>query len=279
MLRAKILANGARRRYLKKKTYFETDIGAKLPESYKKFFAEWKEEKAKPVHFIEKQGRYKLNEKGRVVSVTNVPIPNKFTLEQDQGIWGGESVIEGYRLPAHQFETYVPDYWIPRLLDQIIYSEILDKYLNVTVTQRTIDLIHQHYGFDTYILETKACDLNSLLACKIKRKMLLALHNKSLYPDDPSKRDSIYAKYQKYLEGFSREDIEWYGYSIPEAEEKFLALDKEEQDKAKVPLKIVYRQQMLEELKQMKLDGILDKDSEKKDTSFLQKFNPFAKST
>lgn len=109
--------------------------------------------------------------------------------------------------------------------------------------------------------------------------MLLALHNKSLYPDDPSKRDSIYAKYQKYLEGFSREDIEWYGYSIPEAEEKFLALDKEEQDKAKVPLKVVYRQQMLEELKQMKLDGILDKDSEKKDTSFLQKFNPFAKST
>lgn len=193
------------------------------------------------------------------------------------GIWGGESVIEGYRRPAHRYETHVPDYWVPRLLDHIVYSEILDKYLNVTVTQRTIDLIHEYYGFDEYILSTRACNLNSLLACKIKRKMLLALYHKTLYPDDTAKRDRTYEKYKKYLEGYSRDDIEWYGYSFLEAEEKYLALEKEQTERSKVPLKVLYRREMIEELKQMKADGTLN-PPEEQEKSLLEKFNPFSKS-
>lgn len=186
-------------------------------------------------------------------------------------------MIEGYRSPAHRFETHVPDFWIPRLLDHIVYSEVLDIYLNVTVTQRTIDLIHEHFGFDAYVLETRACDLNSLLACQIKRKILLSLYDKTLHPDDPAKRDRMLSKYQKYLEGLSREDIEWYGYSTQEAEEKLLALEHERAERDQVPLKVVYRREMIEELNQMKLDGEFNLPEEK-EKSLLGKFNPFSKS-
>lgn len=146
--------------------------------------------------------------------------------------------------------------------------------MNVTVTQRTIDLIHEHYGFDEYILATPACDLNSLLACKIKRKLLLALYEKSLHPDDSTKRETLYNKYKHHLEGYSRDDLEWYGLSIDEAEKKYVQLDLEAQEKAKVPLKVTLRKEFLEELRQMKEEGVFD---EKKEPSLLKKFNPFAK--
>lgn len=272
MLRAKHLANGARIRYVKKKTAFDTEIASKLPESYRKFYAEWKMEKPKPVHYVEEPGRYKKNAQGVVVPVINYPIPSKYTLEQDLGIWGGESVIEGYRRPAHKYETQPPEYWVPHLLDHIVYSEILDKYLNVPVTQRTVDLIHEHYGFDEYLLQTRACNLNSLIACKIKRKMLLALYDKTLYPDDETKRETIYNKYKHYLENYSREDIEWYGWSLPEAQEKIILIEREAEARSKVPLKVLFRKEMIEDLKQKKLEGTLNLEEEKtKPTSLLGK--------
>uniref|UniRef100_A0A8D9A4Z5 39S ribosomal protein L28, mitochondrial n=1 Tax=Cacopsylla melanoneura TaxID=428564 RepID=A0A8D9A4Z5_9HEMI len=276
MQQARKLANGFRYRYQPRKGPFDTDIGSKLPESYRKFFAEWKSTDRKPVHYVNKEGRFKLNEHGRVVPVINMPILDKETKEQHLGIWGGEAVVEGYRLPAHRYETVVPEYWVPRLLDQIVYSEILDKYLNVAVTQRTVDLINEHYGFDKYLLSTPACDLNSLLACKIKKKLLVALYDKTLYPDDPTKQETIYNKYKQYLENYSRDDLEWYGLSLPEAQEKCVALEREAMERSKVPLKVTFRKELLEELKQFKLDGKLDAPDEKKE-SFIKKFNPFAK--
>ncbi|KAL1453607.1 hypothetical protein WDU94_009936 [Cyamophila willieti] len=276
MHQARRLANGFRNRYQPRKGPFETEIGLKLPESYKKFFEEWKNPDKKPVHYIKEEGRYKLNEHGKVVHVINMPILDKETKEQHLGIWGGEAVVEGYRLPAHKYETVVPEYWVPRLLDQIVYSEILDKYLNVAVTQRTVDLIHEHFGFDEYLLSTPACDLNSLLACKVKRKLLIALYEKTIYPDDLAKQETIYNKYKHHLENYSRDDLEWYGLSLPEAEAKCVELEREAIESSKVPLKVTFRKELLEELKQMKLEGKFDAPEAKKE-SFIKKLNPFAK--
>lgn len=47
--------------------------------------------------------------------------------------------------------------------------------------------------------QTPACDLQSLLAFKLKRKMLLSLMNRDLYPNDPVKREDVYNTYKKYL--------------------------------------------------------------------------------
>lgn len=43
--------------------------------------------------------------------------------------------------------------WKPQLFQRELYSEILDTKFTVTVTQRTLDLIDEAYGFDFYILK------------------------------------------------------------------------------------------------------------------------------
>lgn len=42
-----------------------------------------------------------------------------------------------------------------------MYSEILDKHMKITVTERTCRLIDQHFGLDLYLLETPEIDLAS----------------------------------------------------------------------------------------------------------------------
>jgi len=53
---------------------------------------------------------------------------------------------------------------------------------------------------DASYLQTPACDLKSLLALRLKRKILTALADKTLYPDDPEKHAEVYDKYKQYLE-------------------------------------------------------------------------------
>lgn len=81
----------------------------------------------------------------------NIPLPLKYPKELDEGIWGGEAVLRGF----HQKDKYtrrVVRYWSPVLMKEVLYSEILDKYMNMIVTRRTMDLVHEHYGFDHYLL-------------------------------------------------------------------------------------------------------------------------------
>lgn len=47
--------------------------------------------------------------------------------------------------------------------------------------------------------QTPACDLRSELALKIKKNLLEVLADKTLYPDDPEKREEIYNRYKEYL--------------------------------------------------------------------------------
>lgn len=65
---------------------------------------------------------------------------------------GGEAVIQGF-VKKSKHNRRVPRFWFPVLKRSAVYSEILDKYISVVVTQRTINLIHSNYGFDHYLLK------------------------------------------------------------------------------------------------------------------------------
>ena len=69
-----------------------------------------------------------------------------------EGIWGGEAIVEGYK-KKKRATNRVPTFWVPNLLKNVLYSEVLDEYFHCTVTQRTMFLIHENYGFDHYILK------------------------------------------------------------------------------------------------------------------------------
>ncbi|KAK6061657.1 AMP-binding enzyme [Cooperia oncophora] len=115
--------------------------------------------------------------------------------------WGGEGVVKGWKesrpytkkkiLPRH----WIPHLYFPALKRKILYSEILDKHMKVTVTERALRLIEQHFGLDYYILQTAEIDL----ASKLKREMLLTLAKGTYYTEDEERHNYIKEKFEKEL--------------------------------------------------------------------------------
>lgn len=83
-----------------------------------------------------------------------MPLPLLYPKEFHQGIWGGESIVQGFT-KKHKYARRYPHFWFPTLKKSVVYSEVLDKYMSVVVTNRTIDLINEHYGFDHYLLKVR----------------------------------------------------------------------------------------------------------------------------
>jgi len=84
--------------------------------------------------------------------VQNIPIPVIYPKEIDDGIWGGEAIVQGFKKKG-RFKSRVPHFWLPHLKKSVVYSEVLDTYMRVVVTERTLRLIHENYGFDHYLLK------------------------------------------------------------------------------------------------------------------------------
>lgn len=267
--------------YMPKPTRWSKGIGAELPEAYKKFWKEWKLQEPAAVHYIKQEGSYVRDDKTeQVYPVQNVRIPLKYPKELNEGIWGGEAIVQGFVKRKGKYSLRTPHFWFPVLKRSVVYSEVLDMYIKVVITNRTLNLIHEHYGFDHYILKTPACDLRSELALKIKRQILVALADETLYPNDPAKREEIYSKYKEYLTAYTREEIEWYGLTYKDACKKFLA-QYHEVNKVK-PLKIQYRSELIAKLEQSATDKVDDESVptlQKRESSWISKLNPFAKSS
>ncbi|GBP17037.1 39S ribosomal protein L28, mitochondrial [Eumeta japonica] len=235
-------------RTFKGKGRFEIGIASELPKAYKKFWREWKVLKPAAVHFIPQEGKWKRDElTGQTLPIQNIPIPLKYPQEINLGIWGGEAVVKGFQKRDPKSRR-VPHYWVPVLKRTVVKSEVLNTHLSVTVTDRTIKLIHDHYGFDHYLLKTPACDLVSMLALKLKRQILIELSNGCpRYAHNPEKQKEILDEYKTYLSSYTPDEIEWYGLSWFEALQK-IAKQKEAANKP-IPLKNIYRKNLLEKLK------------------------------
>ncbi|KAA0189614.1 hypothetical protein HAZT_HAZT006438 [Hyalella azteca] len=173
-------------------------------------------------------------------------------------------------------------YWWPCVKRSVVYSEILDKYMELMVTERALTLIDQHYGLDFYLLKNAYADINSVLGFKLKREMLLALANQTLYPDQPHVRREITTKYQQFM--MPPEEVEWIGLTLDEAKMKQKKLEELVQPE---PLKYEFRSQLLEYLEENppsddtrktgNSDVSENEEASSSGQSWLQKFNPFGK--
>jgi len=261
------LANGLKLLYIPKKTKISSGIGNRLPEAYKKFYKEWRHQVAEPVYYRPKLGKWTRDEKtGAVIPVQNIPIPLKFPKLMNSGIWGGEAVVQGFRKKSGKYKSRVPYFWTPSLKKTVVYSEVLNKYMSTIVTEKAIDEINKNFGLDHYLLKTTACNLRTTLSLKIKRKILIALRDKTLYLDDIVKQQAIFDKYKHYLTDYSHDEIEWYGLTFDEAILKMQEMD--EINEKKEPLKVKYRIELIEELKNTSNEPVEEK-------SWLNKLNPF----
>lgn len=248
-------------------------LKARLPLHYKKRYIEKFMRDPAPVHYRPDMRKYVADEFGCPVRVQNVPIPVFFPKESNDMLWGGEGIIAGFRRKkVRQKIPKVPRIWMPRLSSRVFYSEILDMFLRVTVTRQTLELIDAAHGFDDYILSTAEVDMQSMLGMRLKRKLLLALVNKTLCPNDPAKRDEVYAKYQKYV--IPAEEAEWVGLSLSEAERKQNDIEEAERLKNLRPLKDAYAQELVQKLQHAALNESNDQES-KSVFDKLGRLNPF----
>ncbi|GMT04622.1 hypothetical protein PENTCL1PPCAC_26796, partial [Pristionchus entomophagus] len=194
----------------------EESIVHRLPEHYKKRYWDNVLADAKPVHYRTPTLRLFWDESRlEEVEVEENPIRPIYPPEANNGLWGGEGVVKGW-IESDPFvkkkvlpRRWVPHLWFPNLKKTVLYSEILDKYMNLTVTERALRLIDAHYGLDYYILETPEIDLASKLALKLKREMLLTLARGEYQKEDEEKRDYINNKYARFV--ISEEEADWVG--------------------------------------------------------------------
>ncbi|KAK9886888.1 hypothetical protein WA026_019146 [Henosepilachna vigintioctopunctata] len=259
-----------------KPSIFEKGIGALLPEAYKNFYKEWKELEPQAVHYVPEEGKWKRNEiTGQVTPIQNRPIPLIWPKEHNEQLWGGEGVVQGFQSRG-KYKRRIPHFWVPVLRRSVVYSEILDKYISVIVTDRTINLINANYGFDHYLLKTPACDLKSLLALRLKRRILKELLNECpAYVKHSEKYECVLAEYKKYLTKYTAEDIEWYGYTFPEACKKMqVILDKQNEA---IPLKHIYRSALIEKMKATSESDDTNNLEVSEKIPWLHKINPFGK--
>ncbi|XP_051254750.1 39S ribosomal protein L28, mitochondrial isoform X2 [Dicentrarchus labrax] len=223
-------------------------IYSRLPKHYLKSL---EQKEPTPVHWRPLGVQYRANPKTGVKErVQDVPIPVYYPPQSQDGLWGGEGWVSGYRYTNNdKLSTRLKKTWKPQLLQRELYSEILDHTFPITVTMRTLDLIDAVFGFDFYILKTSKEDLNSKLGMDLKRAMLLRLARKDteLYPNDPVKREKIYNKY-KHFE-IPEEEAEWVGLSLEEAVEKQRQLEHKEPE----PLFEACVDKLVEELQVQKL--------------------------
>lgn len=223
-------------------------IYARLPKHYLKSL-EVKE--PTPVHFKPLGVEYIVNPKtGLRQRVQDVPIPIYYPPESQDGLWGGEGWIQGFRYANNdKMSNRLRKTWKPQLLKRELYSEILDHKFTITVTPRTLDLIDAAFGFDFYILKTPKEDLNSRLGMELKRAMLLRLARKDqdLYPHDSVKKENVYKKYKNFE--IPEEEAEWVGLNLEEAVEKQRRLEHKEPE----PLFKSSVDKLIEELQIQKL--------------------------
>jgi large subunit ribosomal protein L28 len=252
-------------------------LGAELPEAYRKFWNEWKMHEPAAVHFVPKQGTFERNElTGEVHPIQNVKIPMQAVVEENLGLWGGEGVIKGFtkkKLLSHR----VPHYWIPTLKRSAVRSEVLNEFFSLTVTDRTIVLINEHHGFDHYLLKSPACDLRSTLALKIKRRILKnLLDNCPAWQNNPTRQQDLMKEYGKYLAQYTPEEIDWYGLTVLEALRKMRR--QQEAENPIVPHKIIFRQKLIEQLREAGIEAAQSESTEESSSSsWMKKLNPFSK--
>ena len=197
-------------------------LAERLPSHYMEFYRIWRKGPSIGLHERPRQEKFEKNEHGLVVPVQNVRIPILYPEEFHMGLWGGEGLIKGLleNEPTRHKPNYKAPketYWWPRLHIGVVFSEVLNKHMKVTMTNRAQRLIDESYGLDYYLLKTPVNEIYSNLGLKIKREILLTLANK---PNSLS--DEIYSKYEIYK---VPEDVAlWHGLSWKEAVHRLFVL-------------------------------------------------------
>uniref|UniRef100_A0AC35U134 39S ribosomal protein L28, mitochondrial n=1 Tax=Rhabditophanes sp. KR3021 TaxID=114890 RepID=A0AC35U134_9BILA len=240
----------------------------RLPEHYKTYYWANIIASKKPVHYEPVKERYSWDtHTKKMIQNEIVPIQPIYPPEADLGIWGGEGIVKGYK-ESNPFvkkkvlaRHWIPHLWFPAVKEVVLYSEVLDKHLKVTVTEGALRQIDEAFGLDYYLLGTPDLDLASKLALKLKRHILISLAREDFYSEDEVKKKYIIQKYSDFK--MPLEEAEWIGLDLNEACRKLQDL---EDSLVPLPLKYRFEQELVNDLKKGVASTDLDEDYEQKPT-------------
>lgn len=134
--------------------------------------------------------------------------------------------------------------------------------MKICVTERTLRLIDNAFGFDSYLLETPNIDIASRLGLNLKRQLLISLAKEDYYPNNLEQHNFIkvfkvffFTIYKKincfcFKEKYAKfviplEEADWFGLDLNTAAKKLQDL---EDNVKKTPLKYIYEKALIKKL-------------------------------
>ncbi|XP_040571139.1 large ribosomal subunit protein bL28m [Lepeophtheirus salmonis] len=235
---------------------WSTGLRGQLPNHYKEFYKTWSIGPDRGIHYEPKAGIFEKDKFGVVQRIQNVDIPVIYPEEFHAGLWGGEGVIKGLNEPEKQRHYPNPripqcNYWWPKLHLAVVYSRVLDKYIEMPVTRRGLKLVDKAHGFDNYLLRTPVNEIYAWTLLKIKREILLKL----CYPEENQLKSDVMKDFESYRVDFDIAD--WHGLRLEEAFHKAKRANKVKAlRESRIPLKQIYREELVNALNQGYLENI-----------------------
>lgn len=250
----RIYGSPASNRLLQKESWTE-GVKGRMPKHYKEFYLQWRKGPQEHIHSRPNLKRFERDEWGEIHPVQNPRIYVVYPKEFHEGLWGGEGVIKGLMAreeTRHRSFLHPPArYWWPRLLEGVVYSEVLDKHIDMVMTHRGVKLVDEANGFDNYILNTPVNEVYAFKLLKLKREILLKLADKDNFAGG---KTAVFDKYHEHAVSFEQAD--WTGLTLEEAKRKQLVLDSIKRKEEEVPLKTQYRDELVHLLKEGFLDDL-----------------------
>jgi len=236
-------------------TGWNTGIKKNIPRHYKNFYLTWKIGPQEHIHSKPNPANFERDEFGEIAPVQNPRIYVVYPQEFHEGLWGGEGVVKGLKArPETRHRSFTPPtarFWWPRLFKGVVRSEILGTHIEMVMTHRGLSLVDKSYGLDNYILKTPVNEIYAWKLLKLKREMLLKLTDKDNFAGGNT---DIYDKYQEFC--VSHEEADWTGLTLQEAIKKQISIESNKSEAEKIPLKSIYREELVHLLKSGHLDDL-----------------------
>jgi len=251
-------------------------LRSRLPDHYKQRHLDKLNNLPDVLHQVPYEAKYRLDaETGFRLSIQDPPVRTLRPPMFDRVLFGGERVIDGYHKPSpknkdrhgpfsiidEHMHKKIPRFWFPEYKVEMFFSEILNEYLMIPVTDSTLDQIDKCAGFDFYILKTKERNLDSRLGeCLKKRMNAKLIYNEPGPADDPGRRVEIMEKYKDLI--IPEDRAEWLGLTLQEACAKQMAIEAQAQERIVVPLKYLLAKQIFDEVKAVTFDPSIEDDDD-----------------
>lgn len=231
--------------------FWNRGLKRNMPSHFKEYHNLWRQGPQLHIHSRPKQANFEKDEFGEIYPVQNpriyVVYPDKF----HEGLWGGEGVIKGLlKREEGRHRNFTPPaakYWWPQLFEGVVHSEILDRYIELIMTKRGIQLVDEAYGFDNYLLSTPVNEVYATGLLRIKRELLLTLSDKENFTTRQGRSPALYDKYSQFVVPY--EEADWHGLTLSQAKMKQAAIERGQARAEEVPSKQRYRRELVEMLR------------------------------